>query len=409
MRSRPNGRVLISLATLLIAVPIIVVLTWLVQKTTPAVVAIVDPTNPKSELSKGELDAAMQPVPSIASKAGDFENLHHVCSGTYPEWIGDCFLALDEYFIQKPYGFFEIIEPREPRLWEDVLGDPDSARLNVHKVYSDPQCDIGVDSIRSDLYTICHAESLVSYALFRYECATTDEAIGPLQTEADDFSFRRSLPDHLSRLNHQTNLTLSEYINRRTKLEEEYYFSGWLLKKCDDLLGDHALPVVTSDLKLPELLLDDSYLSGVVDAQKIENIYLTGARAGLFRGDNPKGFMYIQKKLWYLEARELISRAARLGNEWAQTIYRGIESYMNALRVENPLVWLLVKARSFEPEARLATPHKEIAAELARTQNRIVNWDFLRRLSIWEYVLRSDLKIQYVPEGAMEYYRLYGN
>ena len=268
-------------------------------------------------------DAIREPTQSPPISAGgtdrpsgralDLADLHASCPSFRDVINAECLAILDAYFQDRPVssGILAVVDTPvwhdlavvDTPVWHDVFDDPDSAIDGTARTLAEATCDVANGKIRQDPGGDCDARSLVELAVLRRECSRGHE-----------WTVRyAAFEQRLSRIEHIADNTI--YWQRRNAIEEDVFRSAWLGEKCATVPEDALIPLYHF-----EISVDDINMSHPPDS-----FYPDRPLAG----DEVDGYMRV-------ETERLIEMAARLGDAWALSEFRGDAAHVDRLFEVNP-------------------------------------------------------------------------
>ena len=329
------------------------------------------------------------------------------CLSRYPEWTNECFQALDAHFLPLEPPVNADIENTMPMTYSELLSNVETKRQTVLTALADPLCSISEDSLRPDLYTRCHGETIVHFARFLDECTNTKQVY--LQEDSRDFEYRRSLNTHLAGVQREYHRTQEGFARALEEAEEDFYRAGWLVSKCHPLLERYGPPVTSTELDFSIKL----YATIDTPLPPVTEDVIAHRRAVFaekYTSEEPWLFDKLLKGLSVREFRKLASLAARLGDEWAQlNSDGGSPRYMDALRQVNPLAWHYQQTWNAELGPVSQIRHAVITEQLAYAKNLTVDQTLLYDIPDGglEDITPEQRELG-IAEGMAEYRRLYG-
>lgn len=237
-----------------------------------------------------------------SAKALDLADLHANCPSFRDVIDAECLATLDAYFQDRPVSA-GILAVADTPVWHDVFDDPGSARHGTARTLAEATCDVANGEISRDPGGDRDARSMVRLAVLLRECSRNHASI----VSYDYFE------QSLSRIGHIADNAI--YWQRRNVIEEEVFRSAWLAEKCSAVSVDVMAPLYRF-----EISADDIYVSGHPD---------------LFYPERPLEDHEVDDYLRE-EAERLIEVAARLGDAWALSEFRGDAAHVDRLFEVNP-------------------------------------------------------------------------
>ncbi len=278
----------------------------------------------------------------------DLADLHASCPSIHDVVDVGCLAALDEYFLDRPVSS-SILTVADAPVWRDVFDDPGSARDGTVKTLAEGICDVANGEIRQDLGDDCDARSMVEQAVLLRECSRD-----PGRYATYDY-----FEQLLSRIEHIADNSI--YWQRRNAIEEDVFRSAWLGERCAAVAVDALAPLYHF-----EISADDIYLSHPPHS---------------YYPDRPLDEYEVDSYLRE-EAERLIEMAARLGDAWALSEFRGdaahvervfrfnpTQAYLHEAELEVEQVWRRYRREHFDG---LSKAEAERQREVDRRYPRIV-------------------------------------
>ena len=257
-------------------------------------------------------DAIREPTQSPRISAGgtdrpsgralDLADLHASCPSFRDVVDAECLATLDAYFQDRPVSS-GILAVADTPVWHDVFDDPDSVRDGTVKTLAEATCDVANGEISRNPGGDCDARSMVRSAVLLRECSRNHASM----VSYDYFEQK------LSRIEHIADNGI--YWQRRNVIEEEVFRSAWLAERCSAVSADVMAPLYRF-----EISADDIYLSHPPDS---------------FYPDRPLEDHEVNGYLRE-ESERLIEVAARLGDAWALSEFRGDAAHVDRLFEVNP-------------------------------------------------------------------------
>ncbi len=204
------------------------------------------PTDVGSEPGRDDADVD---VPTVS-----LEEMWHICP-TLWSGIGEkCTQALDDRYLREPVGLAQLHddpigwERSQPAAfggiaWRDVFVDPEETREAVLVALSREECHVGEGDMRPDLGETCAADQIARLAMLHEACvmplvlhsgfnpwrAAGQEPtwIGPSDAELDAY-----WAHWVDRLDADTSLSVEEYWDRRSEIDDARFRFGWRLMRC---------------------------------------------------------------------------------------------------------------------------------------------------------------------------------
>lgn len=237
-----------------------------------------------------------------SARALDLADLHANCPSFRDVIDAECLATLDAYFQDRPVSA-GILAVADTPVWHDVFDDPDSARHSTARTLAEATCDVANGEISRDPGGNCDARSMVRLAVLLRECSRNHASI----VSYDYFE------QSLSRIGDIADNAI--YWQRRNAIAEDVFRSAWLGEKCSAVSADVMAPLYRF-----EISADDIYVSGHPDS---------------FYPDRPLEDHEVDDYLRE-EAERLIEVAARLGDAWALSEFRGDAAHVGRLFEVNP-------------------------------------------------------------------------
>ena len=219
----------------------------------------------------------------------DLANLHASCPSIRDVVDVGCLAALDEYFLNRPVSS-SILTVADTPVWQDVFDDPGSARDGTVKTLAEGTCDVANGEIKQNLGDDCDARSMVELAVLLRECSRDHD----LFVTYDHFEQKLSRIEDIA--------DNSIYWQRRNVIEEDVFRSAWLGERCTAVPVDALAPLYHFEISAADIYLSHPphsyYPDRPLDDHEVDS--------------------YMRE-----EAERLIEMAARLGDAWALSEFRG--------------------------------------------------------------------------------------
>ena len=232
-----------------------------------------------------------------SGRALDLADLHASCPSFRTVIDAECLATLDAYFQDRPVPS-GVLAVADTPTWRDVFDDPAATRRETLSALAEGICDVANGEIRRHLGSNCNARSTAELAVLLRECSQDHE----LTMRYDHLERRLSQIEDI--------VDNSIYWQRRSAIEQDVFQSAWLIEKCGAIPADVMAP-----LDRFAISVDDIYVSGHPDS---------------FYPDRP---LDDGEAVFYRleEAEKLIETAARLGDAWALSEFRGDAAHIDRL------------------------------------------------------------------------------
>lgn len=207
------------------------------------------------------------------------------CEKPLQELSDECLKSLDKYFWERPFVWKEYDWLPLPLSYSRIFADPAADRANVFLALEKPECRLEKGEIRWDLRDSCRAESFANYANFLYFC----------QYVKDELRSEVELSQELLRGPGYEPTVYQWYARWDGKNNRP---SKWLGERL--LEGRWILESTCTQYSMRSLELDDEHYEILMAIWK---------RLGEKTGKYNRAFDV------------LVAIAARLGNEWASSVY----------------------------------------------------------------------------------------
>ena len=245
--------------------------------------------------------------------------------------------VLDEYFLDRPVYSTLLPVPDAP-VWRDVFDDPAYARDGTLRSLTEANCDVANGEIRANLADVCDVRSMVEQAVLLRECSRNHDRVlgyGHLDRE-------------LSKIERIVDNTV--YWQRRNGIEEDVFRSAWLNEKCSAVPAGAMAPLdalrapdVDGQVAYPTTVGERvSVLDRVAAATRLDHFGITADDIYLshpphsFHPDRPLDDHEVDHYMRE-EAKRLVEMAARLGDGWALSEFRGDAAHVERLFRSNPV------------------------------------------------------------------------
>ena len=245
--------------------------------------------------------------PSVVKKAAErvleLGDLHAACPAFRGGLDADCLAVLDGYFLGKPV-YSTILPVADAPVWADVFEDPAAARDGTLETLAEGTCEVPNGDIRRDLVDVCDARSMVEQAVLLRECSRNHESVVGYEYFDREMSKIEGIADN------------SVYWRRRNAIEEDVFRSAWLAERCTAVSADATAPLDHFDISVDDIHVSHPPHSFYPD-----------------RPLNPSEAKFYRQE----EAERLIEKAARLGDAWALSEFRGDAVHVERLFLSDPL------------------------------------------------------------------------
>lgn len=237
------------------------------------------------------------------------------CHDPLGELSEECLQSLDAYFMDKPFAWKEFDWLLEPMTYRRIFADPGGDGEKVLAALESPECRLEEGGIRWDLRESCHAESFANYANVLKFCrdpindfeVSSDDSLGLTEREISEARWIK-YEDYEYWVLH------GEYEMHSTWAGEKLLEMRWLAERA---CSQHDVRTLTwhdiTENNLFEILEPIG--------KKLElssGKYDSSAMAAFFKqftGDSSRSF-------WSEDAVDVLrALAARLGDEWAASVY----------------------------------------------------------------------------------------
>ena len=232
----------------------------------------------------------------------DLADLHTSCPSIRDVVDDGCLGALDEYFLNRPVSS-SILTVAETPVWQDVFDDPGSAKDGTVKTLAQGTCGVANGEIRQDLGDDCDARSMVELAVLRRECRRNHDLVVGYDHFEQKLSRIEDIADN------------SIYWQRRNAIEEDVFRSAWLGEKCSAVPVDALAPLYHFEISVDDINMSHPPPSFYPD-RPLQDHEVDG---------------YVR-----VETERLIEMAARLGDAWALSEFRGDAAHVDRLFEFNP-------------------------------------------------------------------------
>ena len=253
--------------------------------------------NPPQAASASVVEKA---PPERVLELGD---LHAACPSFRDGFDADCLAALDGYFHGKPV-YSTILPVARAPVWADVFDDPAAARGRALETLAAGTCDVPNGDIRRDLGDVCDARSMVEQAILLRECSRNHESVVGYEHFDRELSKIEGVADN------------TVYWRRRNAIEEDVFRSAWLAERCAAVSADAIAPLDHFDISAGDINVSHPAHSFYPERP------LSPSEAKFYRLE---------------EAERLIEKAARLGDAWALSEFRGDAAHVERLFPSDPL------------------------------------------------------------------------
>ena len=259
------------------------------------------PTNggPPQAAGGSVVEAAARPREKVLELA----DLHAGCPSVRDGVGLGCLAVLDDYFLGKPV-YSTILPIPDAPIWADVFDDPAAARDGTLAALVERTCDVPNGDIRRDLRDACAARSMVEQAILLRECNRDHGFVLGYEYLDRELSKIDDIADN------------AVYWKRRNAIDEDVFRSAWLAQRCAAVSADVLGPLDRFDIAV-----DDVYVSHPPDS---------------FYPERPLGESEA-RSYGREEARRLVEMAARLGDTWALSEFRGDSAHVERLFRSDPL------------------------------------------------------------------------
>lgn len=254
--------------------------------------AVLDEANQQS----GSVKVVHQPAKSVEGElpngigVGSASNLKvhpsDVCERPLRELSEECLESLDTYFMEKPFVWNDFDWLPLPLTYQRIFADPATDRSNVLSALKKPECRLEEGEVRWDLKESCHAESFTNYANFLYFCQYVEEKLESDLDMAQNFFYGPAFWPNVW---------------------QRYSMWDWENPRSSEWAGERLLEgrwIVERTCKR----IDSETLS--LDSQHYETLMAIWKRLGENTGPYNRAFEVLR------------SMAARLGDEWAASVYK---------------------------------------------------------------------------------------
>lgn len=245
--------------------------------------------------------------PSVVKKAAErvleLGDLHAACPSFRDGFDAECLAVLDGYFLGKPV-YSTVLPVADAPVWEAVFDDPAAARHGTLETLAERTCDVPNGEIRRDLGDVCDARSMVEQAVLLRECSRNHDSVVGYEHFDRELSKIEGIADN------------SVYWRRRNAIEVDVFRSAWLAERCAAVSTDATAPLDHFDISADEINVSHPPHSFYPD-----------------RPLNPSEVKFYRLE----EAERLIEKAARLGDAWALSEFRGDAVHVERLFRSDPL------------------------------------------------------------------------
>ncbi|MCY3839196.1 MAG: hypothetical protein OXH09_11230 [Gammaproteobacteria bacterium] len=269
----------------------------------------------------------------------DTGSLHTACPSFRDGVDADCLAVLDRYFLGKPV-YSSILPVADVPIWADIFDDPAAARSGTLATLSEGTCKVPNGDIRRDLGEVCDARSMVEQAVLLRECSRNHESVLGYDHFDRELSKIEGITDN------------SVYWRRRIAIEEDVFRSAWLAERCA-AVSDATVPLDHFDISVEDITVSHPPHSFYPD-----------------RPLSPSEAKYYGLE----EADRLIETAARLGNAWALSEFRGDAAHVERLFRSDPLQAYIHEAELeiWKVQQRYRSEHSDaLAAEIDETLRQL--------------------------------------
>ena len=185
------------------------------------------------------------------------EQLAYLCPNPWSGIGDDCAAALDRRYLDEPVGLAKLHDntfgwrdtaTASPAFggipWRQVFADPDQTFQTATAALNRPECRVSEGKTRVDLRETCSADEVAKLAMLHTACVMPlvqhgrynpwtlpGEEItwsGPTDTQMDD-----DWRSNAQLLDQDTSLTVAEYWQHRTELEDARFRFAWRLMRCE--------------------------------------------------------------------------------------------------------------------------------------------------------------------------------
>lgn len=229
----------------------------------------------------------------------------------------ECMQSLDTYFLDKRFAWNGFDWFLVPMTYRRIFADPDGDRERVFAALDRPECRLEEGEIRWDLRESCNAESFANYANFIHFCEDAAFVVTPLQESSVSPSESENMDPRLTTF--EVYEDWDDEYKRSSRWAGERLLEGrWIVeKKCKE----HSARTLTWDY--------------IHDSEYFERLKEIGIRFELFSdswgSSSIDAFFYqltgeSERRFGSSDAFNALSvLAARLGDEWAASVYASNE------------------------------------------------------------------------------------
>ncbi len=241
----------------------------------------------------------------------------NACEDPLGELSDECMQSLDAYFLDMPFLWNDFDWVQVPMTYRRVFTDPEGDRERVFAALERPECRLEEGEIRWDLKESCEAASFANYANFIHFCQ--EAALGvTLQQESIE-----SLPEtqamDVRRSTFESYEDWDDFYKRPSRWAGERLLEGrWIVEK---VCKKHSARTLTWD--------------HIRESPHFERLKSIGYRFEVFSdswGSSSLDAMFYQltsgSERWFGSSdafNALRVLAARLGDEWAASVYLSTE------------------------------------------------------------------------------------
>lgn len=231
------------------------------------------------------IENQLQPVNPVVSEYHSVVHPRDACERPLQELSKECLQALDAYFWDKPFVWNDFDWLPLPLTYQRIFADPAADRSNVLSALNKPECRLEEGEVRWDLKDSCHAESFTNYANFLFFCQSVEEKLDSDLDMAQNFFYGPAFWPNVW---------------------QRYSMWDWENPRSSEWAGERLLEgrwIVERTCKRT----DSETLS--LDSQHYATLMAIWKRLGENTGHYDRAFEVLR------------SMAARLGDEWAASVY----------------------------------------------------------------------------------------
>lgn len=273
-----------------------------------------------------------------------------------------CSEKLRQFFWDKPvpYRASPILPEAAQIAFSDIFLDPSDSHEQTITVLRDEKCRLNVGDLNFDLHRHCHGDALINHALFSAYCSqySRQNTLDYQPTPNDGVSLS-GFQRELARATSHDRSDNSRHVPTRNEVLVNHYRRSFVARECME-----APPQTRSRLGY----WDPAWQAKLANDR---DLYGEGYRSSVDQAlERKSGELYHQLEIEYfeLEFRELVTLAARLGNEYALINFdvlndEGSREQIARLRPDLHYLRLIPTAGTVDMRLRLALQARHHAVQ----------------------------------------------